>query len=458
MNTALKDFFTAPLPRAVYAGYRRIFSVHEIETSKTLQWLFGAMLLFFYATFYDWIGSSLLTKDTPAVCWPYFTNCNALHFLSYLPYGYSQTTFYMLLFGVMLLIVYSMYKKWWTLAHVLMVLLWLWKTYASFVLSWSISGVYDYYHIILTAGLLFIPHKEYFTKVGFVLLYFLSSTIKFYPSWVLGTYFTSLKLGLPLLPQSLTVFWTASVIFSQIIGCWFLLSGNRVLQRIAVVYYTIFHLYSGVLVRYPYPTITEPTLLILFGPLYRHQRPPLRKTAIAGWIFLALIFLFQTPVHFINGDEKLTMEGYRFGMWMFDANHQCISTFTQYYASGDGLATSTFALRPQDACVGQMCVTKRVTKDVSGQWMTVTRVESPRGEVRCAPYTVWQEHMDLCAQRGVTHVAFTFDHSVNGGPFYRVVDEQNMCNLTFNPFAHNDWIHEPPQAPIVGYPVEDTYY
>jgi len=446
-----------PISLHVRTGYRRLFSVGEIENNATLQWLFGAMLLFFYATFSQWIDSPLTSTGVRAVCWPYFMQCNSLHFLSLMPYGYTQTTFYMALFGIMLGIVYCMWKRHWTTAHALLLVLWVWKFYASFVLSWGIAGVYDYYHLILTAVLLFAAHKEYFAKIAFVLLYFLSATVKFYPTWILGTYFTSLQLGLPLLPQGLTPFWTESVIVSQVFGCWFLLSQHKILQRIAVVYFTIFHLYSGVLVYYPYPTVTEPALLILFGPLYRHQWPPLRKTAIAGWLLVAILILFQVPSSLIQGDVKITMEGYRFGMWMFDANHQCIAQFNVYYKP-DATGLTPYHEESDNAiCSTQQCVTLRDTSQVNGQWITTIRVESPRAEIRCSPYTMWQTYISLCASN-VERVAYTFDHSINGGPFYRIVDVPDMCGLTYSPFSHNSWIQEPPAAPIVGYPVKNRYF
>jgi hypothetical protein len=330
--------------------YYRLFSVAEIESNKTLQWLFGAMLLFFFVTFYQWMSSPFTTTEVRAVCWPYFLDCNALHFLSYFPYGYSQTIFYTGLFAVMLYIVNCMYRSQWAAAHFLLLLLWLWKAFASYVLSWDISGVYDYYHLLITAVLLFAAHKEYFAKLMFVLLYFLSATIKFYPSWILGTYFTSLKLGLPLFPDSMTPLITNFVIFEQVIGCWFLLSKNRVAQRLTLAYSVLFHLYGSIFVLYNYTIMSLSTLLILFGSTYRHQLPPLGRRARVGWCIIVLAVLLQTPVHFISGDEKLTMEGYRFGVWMFDANHQCAADFTAYYSvDTNGLASSSYALPRAEA-------------------------------------------------------------------------------------------------------------
>jgi hypothetical protein len=295
--------------------------------------------------------------------------------------------------------------------------------------------------------------------VLFVFLYFLSATIKFYPTWVLGSYFTSLKLGLPLFPDSLAPLVTNIVIFEQVIGCWFLLSKNRLVQRCTLAYTILFHLYGGIFVLYNYTIMSLSALLILFGPMYRHQRPPLGRTAIAGWTMLFIVFLFQAPVHLIPGDEKYTMEGYRFGMWMFDANHQCVSTFTVRYEKGAALSPDRYEAAPGAGCGSAFCVTKRETaQGADGSWSTTLRVESPRAETRCAPYTFWQRYMYLCASADVERVAFTFDHAINGGAFYRIVDVPDMCSLTYRPFRHNDWIKGPPEAPAVGFSVLNTYF
>lgn len=447
----------SPIVQRLYRGYRRLFSVHEIEANTTLQLFFGAMLLFFFVTFSQWATSLQLSADIETICWPHFPNCNDLHFLSHLPHSYTQGMFYMLLFSLMLGIAYLMYKKWWTGAHAILLVLLVWKAFASFLLSWGIAGVYDYYHIFLTATLLLVPHKEYFTKLVFVMLYFLSSTIKFYPAWTLGTYFTTLELGLPIFPDSLTPLITNFVIFEQVVGAWFLLSKNRYLQRFTLLYAIAFHLYGGVLVLYNYSTVSLPTLLILFGPLYRHQFPPLRKTAIAGWCMIAALIAFQSPVHFIKGDEKMTLEGYRFGMWMFDSNHQCVSNFTVHYKDDVARESYEYEAAPGTPCQGHMCMTRDRVQALNGRWVREIRIESPKAEVRCAPYTTWQSRAYLCAEN-VERVAFTFDHSVNGQPFYRVVDVEDMCGLTYKTFGHNEWIKEPPEAPAVGIPVRNVYY
>ena len=438
--------------------YERIFSIQEIRDSVMVQWFFGAMLLFFFVTFERWINMQTISIQTAerktAVCWPYFENCWRLYFLEALPNGYTQTFFYMVLYGIIVAIVFYMWKRDWVFAHFLLTALFLWKTFVVFVLSYTIAGPYDYYHIILSAILLFIPFKEYFLKLMFVFLYFMSVTVKFDSTWVLGTYFSAMQTGLPILPDAFMPFFTNIVIFMQVIGCWFLLSKRWLLQRLSLLFSLVFHFYSGILVLYTYPTITIPPLLILFGPLYRTTPIPTSRKAIAGWACVFLVAAFQLLGFVTPTERRLSLEGNRFGMFMFEANHQCIATVREYRTDVAAASSTT----EQFLCSGFFCLTR--TRIYPDDDMTVMeyRYESPSAWNRCDPYEWWARYHLQCERNpGMKRIALTFDHSINGGPFYRIVDEPDVCNLSYEPFVHNAWIKLPPEAPVVGYPLKNMY-
>ncbi|HWO07139.1 MAG TPA: hypothetical protein VNM40_00990 [Candidatus Paceibacterota bacterium] len=438
--------------------YRALFSIRELEENRTVQWMFGAMLFFFFLTFSKWISSHAITLQTAyngtALCWPYFQECAQLYFLETLPYGYSQSTLYMALYGVMAAIVYAMWKRDWMLAHALMLPLFLWKVFVVFVLHYTIAGPYDYYHLILTAALLFIPHKEYFLKLLFVLLYFLSATTKFDASWTLGTYFSTLQTGLPLFPDSLIPLFTNLVIFMQVVGAWFLLSSRMRLQRTALVFFAAFHLYSGILVYYHYPSIALPALLILFGPLYRYTRPPCSRRVIAGWLLVFAVILFELPPAFIDGDRRLTLEGNRFGMFMFEANHQCVIRTTEYGNDERARAVQNVTAAPR-SCISQRCLASRRVFEERGTPVIEETWEIAAAWNRCDPYVELKRIQGRCVESD--RIALTLDHSVSGGPFYRIVDVEDACVLTYDAFRHNDWITMPPEAPVLGYPLKDEY-
>jgi len=440
-------------------GYRRLFSIREIETEPILQWAFGALLFYFFVTFNTWINKPYITVEAARAgptCWPFFKNCGDFYFLHALPYGYTQTEFYMMLYGVMMLIVYLMWRKRWAYAHMLMTLLLFWKLFAI-SLNYISEGPYDYYHIFLLAALLFIPHKEYFLKLLFVLFYFMSVTIKFAPAWIDGTYFSSMIGGIPFFPRWFIVIATNIVIFEQVIGAWYLLSRYWLLQRFSLAFALFFHFYSGILVGYDYPSITLPVIAVLFGPMYRHSPTPFTRKAIAGWCIVALVVLFQGLGYVIPTDRFLTLEGNRFGMFMFESNHQCVATVKTYRYTKQS-AADDFENTPGTQCGQFYCLVKRSTTLTATGSVQELRYESGDAWNRCDPYEWWSKLQALCGNPTISHIALRFDHSINGGPFYRIVDEQDICGVDYRFFAHNPWIKLPGEAQIVGYPVQNWYY
>lgn len=429
----LRDtIFPARWERAFFSWYHRIFSIHELESSKILKWVFGATLFSFFLTFNSWIGSHSLTLESYIqnrhTCWPFWQQCGEWYVLQALPYGYSQTILYMGLFALMGLVVYLMHRREWVLAHLLVVVLFLFKGLAGFLLTYELTGNYDYYHMAFAAILLFFPYKYFFLKLVLVLFYTLSATVKIHEGWILGTYFSSLQSGLPIFPDATIPVWTNFVMLMQIVGAWFLLSSNKVLQRSALVFFALFHLYSGVLVEYRYPATVLPTLLILFGPWFAHTQPPLNRRALVGWIFVVFLIALQLSSIVIPKDEKVTLEGNRYGMYMFEANHQCISSAT---------------LTKKDGTVEEVVQARSLARH------------------RCDPYDYWFSLSQICKRGGgeIEQLAWTFDHSVNGGQFYRIVDTQNVCELEYKAFGHNEWIVTPEDgAPAIGQPVKNVYY
>ena len=410
--------------------YRRAFSIEEIERSLTLKWAFGAIVLSFFVFFLLTSGNPTITRTAYLtnrfLCWPYFQDCGQLYFLETLPEGYSLPILYMVVFSVIVLIVYLMVRGLWDLAHFLLLILWVVKVLLTFVITMRYNGNFEYYDIVLSFVLLFLPEKKFFLKVTFVFLYFLAATIKIHPGWILGTYFTSLKTGLPVFGDAIAPIVTNFVIFEQIVGCWLLLSRRPLYQRLTVAYCTIFHIYSGILVFYRYPISVIPILLVLFGPRYKYSPPPFTKKAVGGWLFLVLLICIQLSSKLIPGDTKLTLEGNYYGLYMFEANHQCISARQTY--RGDAV-------------------------------IDTVRRESISARNRCDPYEAFFSIKQVCERSGPgIRIEWTFDHSINGGPFYRIVDTKNVCQLRYKAFGHNEWIateHDDPK--IIGYPVKNIF-
>ena len=407
--------------------YRKFFHIHEIENDIALKIFGGAILLGFCITFSEWQmdqGSTLRgALFGRYLCWPFFQNCKDIMFLYTLPYGYSQTLVYMLLFGGIFLAAFSLFTNRIILAHLVISILLIFKVYFTLT-NYNFSGNFDYYHTTFTIIFLVFAYKRFFASLNLVFFYFLSTSTKIHESWTLGTYFTSLATGLPLFSDEMVPLATNGLIFLEMIGAWLLFSKNKFLQRSIFVFFIFFHLYSGILVGYRYPTTVLPPLLILFGTLYKpFTSIPLDLKSTIGWAWCLLLIFFQSISFIIDGDEKMTMEGNFYGLYMFESNHQCV---TKVYSKDEVLFDEfTFSSRE-----------------------------------RCEPYAKWFITKNkFCTSESTNHqYKINIDHSINGGPFYRIVDEPDLCNLLFKPFSRNEWIQTTETAEVIGRPVENFYY
>ena len=411
--------------------YRWVFGVPELEASPVLQWMYGALLLGFYATFNRWITSDNITVETLARgshrCWPYYPDCGDLYFLSELPDGYSQTTLYMVLFALMVGCVVAVWRRRWTLAHLLMMPLYVWAVLVMWVFTQEFTGNYHYFHLLYCTMFLLARSKLYFLRRAMVWTYLLAGTIKLDDGWMMATYFLNLKTGLPLFPDAVAPLVSHAIIPLEVGVALWLLSGNYLLQRFALVMFLFFHLYSGILVNYMYPTMGTGPLLVLFGVSIRRMRTPFSLRNGLGWAVLLFVTVTHSWSFFLTGDTRRTLEANKYGLYMFEANHQCVSTVT--YHGKDG---------------------KVETK----------RDESRSARRRCDPFGyLFRMQQRHCGETSrYARLTWRFDHSINGGPFYRMVDEQDACGLQYDPLRHNAWIKGPEDgAPIVGYPVKNEY-
>ncbi|MCA3244059.1 MAG: hypothetical protein INF43_01975 [Alphaproteobacteria bacterium] len=410
--------------------YQRFFSIDEIRQDKALQWFAGALLLAYAARFDHRLDSWILNPATTvegvaqgqALCWPFFQSCTEWIVLSTIPYGYSQPTVFMLLFAMMGGAVYAMYRGRWAWVHAALLALLVARLYFM-AINYQYKANYDYYHTIFTLLFVFAAQKRFFLQLAVVMFYVLSTSAKNHETWILGTYFSSMQTSLPIFGRGTEPLWTNLVIVMEMLGAWCLFSSRRWLQRSALTFFAVFHVYSGILVKYLYPITVLPPLLILFGPWFKpYRQVPLGRHALFGWGVIGLMLVGQTMPKLIPGDEKMTMEGAFYGLYMFDANHQCL-----------------------------------VSAARNGQMVYMDMSQSAAS--RCDPYEYLFRVQQLACRGAVpAPVSLVIDHSINGGPFYRIVDAPNACALTFNPWGRNAWIRDTDTAPMVGRAVQNTYF
>ncbi len=403
--------------------FQRWFGLEEIENSKVLQIFAIFLLVGFWLSFEHWIGFDTARTSHNPLCWPFFQSCTDWYIIdSKLPDGYSQNIFYSGLFGFIFGGLYLAYFQRWKGVYLILWILFLWKCYITFT-SFYTRPNFELYHTIFTLIFLCVPHKKFFLRLSDIWFYFLAAAVKFHPGWILGTYFTSLQLGMPIFPDSLAPVWTNVLIFIQLFGVWFLFSQNKIWRSGILLILVGFHLYSAILVGYRFPFMAGVPLLILFAyePLSKLQ-VPIDKKSILGWCVIVFLFIAQMISHLIPGDEKITLEGNFYGQFMFEANHQCV-----------------YRVKEKETVLNHGSINS--------------------ARQRCDPYTILSQFKRVYCVDGGTPKSWTLDHSINGGPFYRVVDVPDLCTLEYKPFGRNSWINAPEWgAPAVGRPVKNLYY
>lgn len=394
----------------------------ECEESRLLVVFLYWAFFSFVTGFSTWVGKGLVGPFSSLPCWPHFQNCKEIFPLLPQPYSYTESIFYTLLLSVIVYGAYSLYHKKYLVAYYCLFVLWLWKLFVINV-SYGI-GNFDYYDLVLVAGLLFFNKKIEYLRLLFVILYFLSSTVKISDGWVVGTYFSSLQNGLPLVPIFLIPIATNFVILMQIIGCWFLLSKNTTLFRFSLVFFIFFHIYSTILVGFRYPSTALFALVILFAldntRTYLNEFK-INKETRKNYLLILLFISLQFVAFIIPDNHKITLEGAKYGLYMFDANHQCISSFTITTPS----STKSFFR------------------------------SSSNSNNRCDTYTEMKYLQKSCISKEIK-IKWTFDHSVNGGPFYRIVNVDDVCPLSYEAFKHNTWINTESKE-RVAYPLKNMY-
>ena len=124
---------TPTISSRIGEAYKTIFSLHEISNDLAVRLFGGAVLLGFLASFRGWEGNSLTALPAAAngavLCWPFLQNCYDWVFMTIRPYGYMQNTIFMIMLGVIFTGAYGLIAKRYTLAHVCVFILFLWKMY-----------------------------------------------------------------------------------------------------------------------------------------------------------------------------------------------------------------------------------------------------------------------------------------------------------------------------------------
>ncbi|MEZ4872269.1 MAG: hypothetical protein R2827_08495 [Bdellovibrionales bacterium] len=237
--------------------YYDLFSLHEFESSKSLKAAFILVLIHFSFALKDWFFKPIATVQEEAanatLCWPHFQSCYKLNVLDFINYGFSHTYLYTALFTCLILAFVFVARKNWVYAHLFTSILFLWRFLYFFVVTYKIPAGYEYYSQPFAFILLFASNKLFLMRFCLAFLYFLSAQVKFYESWIVGTYFTSTHLGMPLFSDSLAPLATNLVILLEIFGSWALMLPRKKYFPWLLGLWILFHIYSVTIVGFNYP-------------------------------------------------------------------------------------------------------------------------------------------------------------------------------------------------------------
>ena len=137
--------------------------------------------------------------------------------------------------------------------------------------------------------------------------------------------------------------------------------------------------------------------------------------------FVSLLMIFNLLHFFIEGDTKITSEGQRLSLNMFESNSQCV-------------------------------IESKLSKNGEVDYKNEGRFSSFE---RCHIYPTYVKYKKHC--ENFEKVSLDISISINGNPFYKVVEEEDICPLQYSFLGKNEWIKSSDYE-IVGYPGKNSYF
>ena len=393
------------------------------DPSSLWERLFVVTTTFLFFFDFSSFSHRLSPTSDGQMCWPHWQSCRILPLPDGFPSSYANSYLFTAVFGVCLLTLWAVFRNKAKIYLPALAVLTAFKIFYHYF--WHVTGMqnFEYFHLVPTlAFLINSKNRIWGAQVAWALCYFLASAVKISEAWLVGSYFSALSQGLPLMPNFSIPFVTQSLILFEIFASWALLTSKY--RKRAFWAWTFFHVYSVILVGFHYPVRCIAMLWILFLPLIHPQvfsrEYQSKPKALNGVMLLfAGVLVGMQMLPFLYEEDarsSLRFEGY--GYNMFDANFQCFGKITVHKALGP----------------------PRVFSYVN-----------QNSRFRCNPRLFLEKVHQRCENSPGSRVALELTKSINGGPFYRIVDLADACHVQFSLFGENDWILSD-TARLIGYP------
>ena len=377
-------------------------NISDLNTRRSdLVALYSSMVLGFILNLSSWFGGKIATTNGyEIICSRFIQNCEKFIFLEGTPTSWNDQIFHFIIFLFLVFSVYFFIKGKHKKSALLLVPPLIIEGLFGFVLFEQSSIPFIYYHFFPCIIFLFSKNPFNDLKWMIVLLYILAGWVKLDEGWLAGGYFHNLELGLPLISSSLITPISILVTVMELSSGLLLCKIARV-KGIYLKFFYIFHLYSFILVGYRYPLLCLPLLYFTFSISQATYRPTKFFNFVAS-----ILILFNLLPHLIDSNYKLTDQGNSLALNMFDANRQSFSKMTIHNKNGD-----------------KEVIEKNTTHAYD----------------RVKPYHYWFIAKKKCGE-GIEKISWELDISLNGGAFWRVVDLEDICLVSFKPLSKNSWI------------------
>lgn len=410
--------------------YTEFFNLQEFDKFKQLPLVAYACAFNFLIHADFWLSRSAGTVESAQfkrfACPDYFQNCENWLFLRHGIDQISHAVYFSFLLLVMFAFVLSIYKKKWFYVHLIFVFLIINQIYFSFLSGTQIATAFEYFSLVTAIVMAISTSRIADLRLTWVFLYFLAGLVKIHESWIVGTYFSTLRQGLYLFPDWSLPFLTNLVILAETCGIWFLLSKNKYIRLAIYTYFMVFHFYSAIYVNWFYPLLAIPTLTVLFLDEDKNYQNFSRcKISKQNFLLVLILATINLMPLFFSKNNKLDNVAGSLAMNMFDSNRQSHSELKITY--------------------------KNTSKEpkTSEAWTSNSFLR------------VWPSHSlykikQMCLSNNeIEKIKWTMDISMNGEPYKRIVDTEDACSLRFNFWGGNDWINV--DGPIIGYPKKNYY-
>ena len=303
-------------------------NIEEILKDRGLI-LLGIILSFTHIvySFYFRPGSTMflfLGEGTNGICfWP-SSHCSDYRFLSEDSSAGVIYLYRSLAIASLLGFFFSKTRRW---AILILALATVAKNFIIFHDARLYSG-HNYITNFLFVIYFFLPHKRFYIKLQFVLVYFWSGIMHLNPQWLDGR----LLEGWKFFPEQLTL-QTHYVVFLQVVMSWSLLSQKLRWVLFAWIQLIFFHAISFTYIHWLYPVMM--LLLLLAFPAFLWTKPPQMFTKRSffrepGFVLACIFSLLQLVPRFISYETFLRGDGrFFYSMHQFHAGSSCQAIASQ---------------------------------------------------------------------------------------------------------------------------------